>query len=145
MQTARTATLASICLAIGILLGTGLLSAPQAISYAEPVAGPAPAQYTTVTVDTNSLEAKLGDLARDNWEVFSITTASSTIDQGGDGKTHIVIEKFQVTAHVPRPRFLPRNGDGGGREVEDDETHAKALRRRGSAPKSVTWRDSLYP
>jgi hypothetical protein len=81
-----------------LCLGSGLVSGPRAASSADPVAGPAPPQYRTATVEANSLEAKVGDLARDNWEIVSITTASSVIDQAGDGKTHITIEKYQVTA-----------------------------------------------
>lgn len=101
MRTARTLTIAAICLAFGILLGAGTFTAPAALSGADPLAGSAPLQYSTATVDANSLEAKVGDLARENWEIFSITTASSEIDQGGDGKTRIVVEKFQVTARRP--------------------------------------------
>jgi hypothetical protein len=107
---ARKTTLAAICLAAGILLGTGVFTAPLSKSYAEPVAGLLPLQYMTATVDANSLEAKVGDLARDNWEIFSITTASSVIDQAVDGKTHIVIDKFQVTARRPSaPPPPPKN------------------------------------
>ena len=107
MRTFRTATLTLVCLAIGILLGSGLFTVPHSISYADPVAGPMPPQYTTATVDANSLEAKLGDLARENWEIISITTASSYIDQGVDAKTHIIIEKFQVTARRPSAPAAP--------------------------------------
>ena len=103
MCTFRTATLASICVALGVVLGTGVFTSPHAISFADPAAAPIPPQYTTATVDANSLEGKLGDLARENWEIISITTASSYIDQGVDAKTHIVIEKFQVTARRPSP------------------------------------------
>ena len=101
MTAARTATLAAIFLAIGVLLGTGAFTAPPALSYADPVAGPMPPQYMTATVEANSLEAKIGDLAQENWEIISITTASQVIDQAADAKTHIVVEKFQLTARRP--------------------------------------------
>jgi hypothetical protein len=100
MHAARTTALAAIFLAMGILLGTGLFTAPPALSYADPVAAP-PQYYMTVTVEANSLEAKLGDLARENWEIISIATASQVIDQATDAKTHIVVEKFQLTARRP--------------------------------------------
>jgi hypothetical protein len=101
MPTARTTTLAAFCLAAGIVLGTGVFTSPPAMSSADPVVGQMPPQYMTATVDANSLEGKIGDLARENWEIVSITTASSVIDQAADAKTHIVIEKFQVTARRP--------------------------------------------
>jgi hypothetical protein len=98
MHTARKLTLPAICLAAGIVLGTGVFTSPPAMSYADPVVAQILPQYMTATVDANSLEGKVGDLARESWEIVSITTASSVIDQAIDGKTHIVIEKFQVTA-----------------------------------------------
>jgi hypothetical protein len=101
MASVRTTTLAAVSLAIGILLGTGIFTAPPAVSYADPVAGPMPPQYMTATVEANSLEAKVGDLARENWEIISIATASQVIDQAADARTHIVVEKFQVTARRP--------------------------------------------
>jgi hypothetical protein len=107
MHAARNTTLAAAFLAIGILLGTGIITAPPAVSYAEPVAGPMPPQYMTATIDANGLEAKIGDLARENWEIISITTSSQVIDQATDGKTHIVVEKFQVTARRPSAPPLP--------------------------------------
>src|SRR5262245_34027779 len=73
MTAIRTTSLAAVTLAIGILLGTGLITAPPAVSYADPVAGPMPPQYMTATIDANELEAKIGDLARENWEIISIT------------------------------------------------------------------------
>ena len=93
MPMARKATVEALCLAAGIFLGAGVFTAHLSTSYAQPVAGLIPLQYMTATVDANSLEAKVGDLARDNWEIFSITTASSVIDQAVDGKTHIVINQ----------------------------------------------------
>src|SRR5262245_5104571 len=99
MRTTRMLTLAAICLALGALLGGGVFSVPSAYSYADPAAPPP--QYMTAAVDANSLEGKLGDLTRENWEIFSITTASQSIDQGADGKTHIIVDKFQVTARRP--------------------------------------------
>jgi len=101
MHAARTTTLAAIFLALGILLGTGLFSAQPVFSNADPVPGPTPPQYMTATVEANSLEARIGDLARDNWEIISIATASQVIDQATDAKTHIVVEKFQLTARRP--------------------------------------------
>jgi hypothetical protein len=101
MHAARTTTLAAVFLAIGILLGTGALTGPPAFSYADPVTGPMPPQYMTATIDANELEAKVGDLARENWEIISIATASQFIDQTIDAKTRIVVEKFQVTARRP--------------------------------------------
>src|SRR5262249_35295198 len=99
MRTTGTLTLTALCLALGALVGAGVFSVPPAYSYADPAAPPP--QYMTTAVDANSLEGKLGDLARDNWEIFSVATSSQSIDQGADGKTHIIVEKFQVTARRP--------------------------------------------
>jgi hypothetical protein len=107
MHAARTTTLAAAFLATGVLLGTGTFTAPPAVSYADPVTGPMPPQYMTATIDANELEAKIGDLARENWEVISIATASQVIDQAADGKTRIVVEKFQVTARRPSAPAAP--------------------------------------
>jgi hypothetical protein len=100
MRTTGTITLAVLCLAIGAWLGAEPFKPASAFSYPDPAAIQPP-QYTTTIVEANSLEGKIGDLARENWEIFSITTASSSIDQGADGKTHIVVDKFQVTARRP--------------------------------------------
>jgi len=76
MHAARTTTLAAIFLAVGILLGIGLFTVPPALSYADPVPGPVPSQYMTATVEANSLEAKIGDLVRENWEIIFIAIVS---------------------------------------------------------------------
>jgi len=110
MTAVRTTTLAAFSLALGILLGTGIFTAPPAVSYADPVAGLLPFQYMTTTVDANSLEAKVGDLARESWEIVSIATASQVIDQAADARTHIVVEKFQVTARRPSVPPPPSKG-----------------------------------
>src|SRR5262249_41504990 len=88
-------------LVLGVLLGAGLLTAPPALSYGDPIAGAVPPQYMTATVEANSLEAKIGDLARENWEIVSIATASPGVDQATDANTHIAVQKFQVTARRP--------------------------------------------
>jgi hypothetical protein len=110
MTAARTTTLAAVALTIGILLGAAAFTAPPAFSYADPVAGPTPPQYMTATIDANELEAKIGDLARENWEIISIATASQFIDQTIEAKTRIVVEKFQLTARRPAAPQPPPKG-----------------------------------
>ena len=55
-------------------------------------------EYKTVAVDANALETTLGNLGKESWEVFSLARADVVVDQGIDGKTHVLVEKYQVTA-----------------------------------------------
>lgn len=53
--------------------------------------------YNTVTVEANALQAKLGELANDRWEVFSIVRGDLSIEQGADNQTRLKTVTFQVT------------------------------------------------
>lgn len=97
MHPIRTSTLAALSLTIGIILGAGLFPSRLAFSYPD-AESPARWEYTTTTVDANSIEAKVGDLSREAWEVISVTTSSQVIEDKGDGKPRIVVEKYQVTS-----------------------------------------------
>lgn len=97
MHPIRTSTLAALSLATGIFLGAGLLTSRPAFSYPD-AESPARWDYVTTTVDANSIEAKVGDLSRESWEVVSVTTSSQVIEDKGDGKPRIVVEKYQVTS-----------------------------------------------
>jgi len=54
--------------------------------------------YQTASVDLGSLTPKLMELSKDGWEVVSIISIDTLIDQQPDGKTHIVTQRVEVTA-----------------------------------------------
>ena len=84
----------------GLMLGAVvvcLLSERQALSY-PPESKPAKWQYTTATVEIGALQVKLDELGNGEWEVFAVDHSDSFVEQGGDGKTRLIVEKFQVTA-----------------------------------------------
>lgn len=77
-----------------------LLSERPALSY-PPESKPAKWQYTTATVEIGALQVKLDELGNGEWEVFAVDHSDSFVEQGGDGKTRLIVEKFQVTARKP--------------------------------------------
>ncbi len=108
MHSVRTATLATLCVLTGMLLASGLFPALHTVSYADPIMRTAPPQYWTAAVDADSLEEQIYDLARDNWEIVSITTASSYAIREEAFDPRIITEKFQVTARRPWSPAPPR-------------------------------------
>lgn len=59
--------------------------------------------YNTQTVPTADLQAKLFDLGNEGWEVIAVTPYETTLEQGDDGKPHLIIVHFQLTAKRPLP------------------------------------------
>jgi hypothetical protein len=108
MRIVRTVTMATFCVLAGMILATGLLPALHTPSYAEPLVRSAPPQYWTAAVDADSLEDQINDLARDHWEIVSITTASSYAIREEAFDPRIITEKFQVTARRPWSPPPPR-------------------------------------
>lgn len=58
-------------------------------------------EYVTGAVEPGALQARLTELGKDGWDVFSIERIDSTVDQTADGKTHLVSEKLEVSAKRP--------------------------------------------
>lgn len=89
----------------GLVLGVGsvfLVLERAALSYPPDAKPSAKWEYTTVEVEVGALQVKLDELGNAEWEVFDINRVDSTVDQAGDGKTHLKAEKFQVTAKRPK-------------------------------------------
>jgi hypothetical protein len=55
-------------------------------------------EYHTTEIPAASLQARLEELGRAGWDVFSIERGGSTIEQTADNKTRLVADSFQVTA-----------------------------------------------
>lgn len=88
-----------LCAAIGIGACCFVLSAGSA----KPVAAqndPARItwEYISANVDTGTLQTKLNELGDAGWEVFSVTTADSKVENGTDGIPHLTTLRIDVTA-----------------------------------------------
>lgn len=94
----------ALCLAGTALLVVGILVARDAFSYPDPQKPPVAVkwEYNTSTVDASSLQAKLGELGNDGWDVFSIERSRQYIEQDAANKTHLVADQFQVTGRRQR-------------------------------------------
>lgn len=78
------------------------LSQPPSLQQGAAAPLPVKWEYNTSAVDSFAIQAKLGELTNEGWEVFSITQLDTTIlEQGPDGKPQLHVAKFQVTAKRP--------------------------------------------
>ena len=90
-----------IVLACGVIAVVVLLLSNQPnqpVSANEPEARTTRWDYTSVEIDASAIDSKLGELAIQKWEVFSIVRSDSVVEQAGDGKAHVLASKFRVTA-----------------------------------------------
>lgn len=69
---------------------------------AHAAAGAAGWDYQTASVELGSLSTKLTEFGRDGWEVFSIVNTDATVDNGADGKPHVINLRVEVTAKRPK-------------------------------------------
>ncbi|MGE5193935.1 MAG: hypothetical protein ACM3U2_15685 [Deltaproteobacteria bacterium] len=91
-----------ICLLGMGLLALSVLSGRDAFSYPDPGKASAKWEYSTATVDSASLQAKLEELGNDGWEVFSIERSRQFIEQDPANKTRLVADQYQVTGRRQR-------------------------------------------
>ncbi len=90
-----------MALALGVIAAAAWLLSNQPnqpASADEPEGRATRWDYTSVEIDASTIDSKLGELAIQKWEVFSIVRSDSVVDQDGDGKTHVLASKFRVTA-----------------------------------------------
>ncbi len=59
-------------------------------------------EYQTASVELGSLSTKLNDLGKDSWDVVMIIPTDSVVDNGPDGKPHVLVQRVEVTAKRPK-------------------------------------------
>lgn len=82
-------------LALFVIAGW-LLSAQPARSQSDKGQPPIKWEYNSTIVEANSLQAKVVELAADGWELLALNTAEQALDDRGDNKTRLVVEKYVV-------------------------------------------------
>jgi hypothetical protein len=55
-------------------------------------------EYNSQSVNAASLQTKLIELGTAGWEVFSVVSTNGSVDTGGDGKPHVITQRFEVTS-----------------------------------------------
>ena len=55
-------------------------------------------EYNSQSVDAASIQTKLTELGIAGWEVFSVMSTDAIVDTAGDGKPHVVTQRFEVSA-----------------------------------------------
>jgi hypothetical protein len=94
-------TVSSASLTVALAVGLALLANRPAVSFQAADGAPTRWEYNTVTVEAASLQAKLGELATDGWEVFSLDDYESKVEGGDNNQPRLTVEKYQVTAKRP--------------------------------------------
>ncbi len=61
-------------------------------------------EYNSQSVEAASVQTKLNELGSTGWEVFSVSSSDRVVDNAGDGKPHIITERFEVSAKRPKKR-----------------------------------------
>ena len=61
-------------------------------------------EYNSQSVEAASIQAKLTELGIVGWEVFSVTSTDGVVDNAGDGKPHVVTQRFEITAKRARKK-----------------------------------------
>jgi len=84
-------------LGLAVLLATAVLPGPLQ-GTTQPAAAAVKWDYNSQEVETPSLQAKLGELSNDGWEVFSIVPHESLVDPGTDNRPRLKVEKLIVTS-----------------------------------------------
>lgn len=57
-------------------------------------------EYTSVGTEATSLPVRLSELGEQGWEVFSIDRSDMVLEMG-DGNTHLVASRYEVSAKRP--------------------------------------------
>jgi hypothetical protein len=72
-----------------------------ALSQPDPIMPIVRWEYTTATVESGDLRAKLAEFGTNGWEVFSINEASQILEYDDDFKTRAIVEKYRITGRRP--------------------------------------------
>jgi len=91
--------------AVWLVIGAVLVWIAPSGDWARPVTAqtgaPAAAvewEYNSQSIDVASIQSKLTELGTAGWEVFAVTSTDGVVDNAGDGKPHVVTQRFEVTA-----------------------------------------------
>jgi hypothetical protein len=101
MAAVRRLTVPTLALLLTLMLGLVLGEVRSAHSYPDKSPAPMRWEYTTMTIDVGELPARLNDLGREGWDVFSLERAGLFLDQAAEGKTRLVTDTLQLTAKRP--------------------------------------------
>lgn len=104
MIDARRAIIPSLCVACALAVGLLLVASRPALSFPDDAQAAPRWEYTTENVDAGGLLVKLQELSGQGWEVFSVGQFAQEIEQRADGKTRLLVERFQVTSRRPLKR-----------------------------------------
>lgn len=61
-------------------------------------------EYNSQNVEAASVQTKLNELGSAGWEVFSVSSTDAVVDTAGDGKPHVLTQRFEVSAKRPKKR-----------------------------------------
>lgn len=99
MVVTRRFGLSVIILLGAALVGTSFLTSREALSYPDLGRPLQFWEYSTSTVEPDSLGETLDELGGDGWEVISVVPSSSMFLRDlEDNETRLIAEKYQVTA-----------------------------------------------
>jgi len=87
--------------AIGAFLLAGWVLTRHAVSQTDAKPVPVKYEYSSSVVDANSLQPKFDELVNGGWEVLSVTTAETVLDQGVENKPRLIVEKYLVVGRRP--------------------------------------------
>ncbi|MSR57137.1 MAG: hypothetical protein EXS05_05645 [Planctomycetaceae bacterium] len=104
MIEARRVVIPSLCVVCLFAVGLLLVPGRPALSYPDEAPSALRWEYSTENVEAGGLLVKLGELSGQGWDVFSVEQFAQGIEQGADGKTRLLVERFQVTARRPMKR-----------------------------------------
>ena len=58
-------------------------------------------EYNSNVVDANALQPKFDEMVKAGWEVLSVTTAETALDQGVENRPRLIVEKYLVVGRRP--------------------------------------------
>ena len=98
--------------AVWFLAGVLVMWLAQPDGFVRPVSAQGGAQaainaeyeYNSQSVEAASIQTKLTELGSAGWEVFSVTSTDGVVDNAGDGKPHVVTQRFEVSAKRARKK-----------------------------------------
>ena len=80
----------------GLLTALALFAFTGPSASGQQAAAETKTEYTVVTIDANTLSAKVTELAGQGWDVVTITVLEAKVD-GGGATPKVITEKYDVT------------------------------------------------
>lgn len=103
MTPTRGTLLCIVSLLAGVGMAASLQNPPEAFAKQSSESQVPQWEYTTDSVEPAVLEKTLNQLGGQGWEVFSIERDSLKFDQDQEKTTHLVTEKYRITARREKP------------------------------------------